>query len=79
MAGLSTATMLPAAAPTVAWATGSGRTQRSVSVTTNTTTTTTTTTILVLQLCAQEDVASFIASLNVFPHAAANVNKLCKP
>ena len=38
-----------------------------------------TTTILVLQLCAQEDVASFIASLNVFPHAAANVNKLCKP
>ena len=50
-------------------------------VTTNTTTstTTTTTTILVLQLCTQEDVASFIASLNVFPHAAENEYKLCKP
>ena len=32
-----------------------------------------------LQLCTQEDVASFIASLNVFPHAAENVYKLCKP
>ena len=78
MAGLPTARTLPAAAPTAAWATGSGRTRRSVSQ------------LLIppqpqLQppslccSCAKEDVASFIASLNVFPHAAENVYKLCKP